>query len=239
MSIMTEIVNLALRDGSRVYEDVDLDQLTPRARTVAEVIARTTLRTPVSILLRSDRGEMQSWRGWDGYPVNSPVTPLLWLENAARRIPMGWHVYGVGIDHPVPSVDAGADDTRLSRYAAITYMQRRGSNINPAAWDTLCGTGHLPEPDRYVNNRPQWRPAAIDAYLTRPRDLWTVSQIATYLGYQGDPSSAASSARRQLGRWGFTAEGRAPGRGGESLYPADQIIAAHTHRPGKGNRTPR
>ncbi|MFD4830108.1 hypothetical protein ACFWPV_09675 [Streptomyces uncialis] len=237
---MTDIVSLALRDGTRIYEDVDLDQLTPRARTVAEAIAQTTLRAPVDILMRSDRGAMRSWRGWDRYPASSPVTPLDWLEDAAAQIPPGWHIYGgAGIGRPVPSIDAGAADVHLRRNAVISYMQRRGSSINPAAWDTLRGTGHLPEPDRYVNKQPQWRAATIDAYLNRPRELWTVSEIATYLGYQGDPRSAASSARRQLGRWGFTAEGRAPGRGGESLYPADQITAAHTHRPGKGNRTPR
>lgn len=238
---MPTIVNLKLRDDASTndpipvdvlaeYEDVDLDQLTPRARALAEAIAQSNLRTPTDILVESDRGERRSWRGWSHYPATSSMAPAAWLESEARKIPADWHVFGVSPDRPVPSLQAGADDQHLTRDAA---MKRIG--MSPAAWDTLLGTGHLPEPDRYVHGKPQWRPEAIDAYASRDRELWPISRVAEYLGYEGP--SATGSARKQLHRWGFAAEGRAPGRGGESLYTADQIQAAHTHRPGQGKRT--
>ncbi|WP_438289605.1 hypothetical protein [Streptomyces sp. HUAS TT7] len=102
-------------------------------------------------------------------------------------------------------------------------------------WDTLKDTGALPTPDRYVDGRPQWHPDTLARYAGRRRELRPVSRVAEYLGYTG--SSATGTTRKQLSRWGLLPEGRGPGRGGESLYAADQITAAHTHRPGRGART--
>jgi hypothetical protein len=65
-----------------------------------------------------------------------------------------------------------------------------------------------------------------------PVELWSIRRVAEYLGYSGP--SATGSARKQLHRWGIRPEGRAPGRGGESLYAADQVQAAHESRLGKG-----
>ncbi|MFE9406824.1 hypothetical protein ACFYNY_34515 [Streptomyces sp. NPDC006530] len=104
-----------------------------------------------------------------------------------------------------------------------------------SSWDTLKDTGTFPEPDRYVDRRPQWHPDTLAPYIERDRELWPVSRAAEYLGYSGP--SATGTTRKQLSRWGLMPEGRGPGRGGESLYAADQIIAAHTHRPGRGART--
>jgi hypothetical protein len=63
-------------------------------------------------------------------------------------------------------------------------------------------------------------------------ELWTVSVVAEYLGFTG--GSATGSARRQLSRWGIAAVAREPGRGGQSLYRAAQVRAAHQARPGRG-----
>lgn len=65
-------------------------------------------------------------------------------------------------------------------------------------------------------------------------ELWTIGQVADYLGYTG--KSAAGSARKQLSRWGVTAARSEPGQGGASLYDANQVRAAREASPGKGRR---
>ncbi|MGI5397241.1 hypothetical protein [Streptomyces sp. CA-251251] len=101
-------------------------------------------------------------------------------------------------------------------------------------WSLLWKIGHLPEPRHHtVSGRlPLWQVDDIDAYGTCDYERWTISQVADHLGYQG--TSAAGTARKQMSRWGLDAVGRAPGRGGESLYAAVQVQAAHAARPGKG-----
>lgn len=219
-------------------EEIDLDELTPRARTLAEAIALTPLRMRKGILLAhgepgQDPPEVRSWSGWASRPADSQVGPIAYLESEALKLPRGWHVYGPAIDEPVPSLAAGAGDEHLGPSGVLEYLRERDVAMTAAGWDTLRGTGHLP-PDRYVCGRPQWRVTTVDAYIRRDVELWPISQVAEYLGYGGTSASAASSARKQLHRWGLVPERRAPGRGGESLYASDQIIAAHTHRPGRG-----
>ncbi|MER7050042.1 hypothetical protein [Streptomyces jumonjinensis] len=65
--------------------------------------------------------------------------------------------------------------------------------------------------------------------------LWNLEQAGAYMGFTGP--SAAQSAYRVLKRGGFTPAGRAPGRGGGSLYRPTQIITALATRPGRGRRT--
>ena len=62
-------------------------------------------------------------------------------------------------------------------------------------------------------------------------EKWRLSDVATHLRL------TTGSARVQMRRWGIEAIGRAPGRGGESLFAADQVRAAHLNRPGRGYRT--
>lgn len=233
----TTIVRLSLRDPSPdnsdgnqygdQYEDVDLGLLTPRARALAEAVAQSSLRTRTKVLMDSTAGERMVWSGWASYPADSSVTPIDYLETEARKIPSGWHVYGIGVGQPVPSLAEAAADLHLTRDAARSRL-----GLSPAGWDTLRRIKHLPEPDRYAGRQPEWLPATIDAYATRPYELWTVSQIATYLGYQGP--NAQTSARTQMQRWGFLPEDRLPGRSGESRYAGDQVQAAHEARQGSG-----
>ncbi|MFF8829351.1 hypothetical protein [Streptomyces sp. NPDC015131] len=231
-------VSLSLRapdpdgDDDLVYEDVDLDALTPRARALAEAVAQSVLRTRTDVLMESDSGELMSWRGWSTYPHDATRSAVAYLEGEARKIPVGWHVYGRSVDRPVPSRAAAAADRYLTRDAAI-----RALGLTPHGWDTLRRAKHLPAPDRYVQGQPEWLEDTIDAYRTRERELWPISRIAEYLGYSGTPATARASARRQMGLWALPCEGRAPGRGGESLYAADQVQAAHAARPGQGART--
>ncbi|MEU6054177.1 hypothetical protein ABZ829_27625, partial [Streptomyces xanthochromogenes] len=65
-----------------------------------------------------------------------------------------------------------------------------------------------------------------------PDDLWTVSMVASYLGYTGD--SAQGSARKWLSRKKIESEGREAGRRGESQYSAQRVRAAKESSPGSG-----
>lgn len=225
------VVRLSLRDphrdGTDEYEDVELDSLTPRARALAEAVSMSTLRTRTDILMESTTGERRMWRQWASYPAKSPVSPVDYLETEARKIPSGWHVYGIGVGLPVPSLASAAGDLHLTRDAARARL-----GLSPAGWDKLRQIGHLPEPDRHVGAQPEWLPETIDAYANRLFDQWPVSRVAEHLGYEGP--SATGSARMQMRRWGFLPVGRQPGRGGESLYAADHVQAAHAARKGSG-----
>src|SRR5690606_2841203 len=63
-------------------------------------------------------------------------------------------------------------------------------------------------------------------------ELITASEAAALLGV-----ASGRVARQTLARWGVRPTGRAPGRGGESLYPRDVVVDALRRRPGQGART--
>lgn len=234
-------------------EDVDLDQLTPRARALAEAIAQRPGQRIGEIVLQSDAaiadqlpdGDRYAWRrtspldaygldDWWQLRATDCRTAVQWLEIEARaRVPLGWHVLGARRDTPVPSLLAGAADRHLTRDGVLDYMRARGAGMGIQAWDRFRGTGHTPEPDRYVQRAPQWHPETIDAYIDRPRERWTIAQVAEYLGIK------PASARGQLSRWGITAATYEIGDSGrpEARFDADQVQAAYAHRPGRGART--
>lgn len=188
---MPTIVNLKLRRDSRrknaPYEDVDLDKLTPRARTLAEAIAQTSLRTATDIWMESDKPlretdpnwhvwyteeqanqpEQRPWRGWSTYPIASTMTAIDYLESQAAKIPPGWHVLGASPDSPVPSLEAGIADRYLTRDQVLAYMRQRGRDISPSTWSsyTAATRQQAPKADRYVGRTPQWRVETIDAFL--------------------------------------------------------------------------
>ncbi|MCI3279200.1 hypothetical protein [Streptomyces cylindrosporus] len=64
--------------------------------------------------------------------------------------------------------------------------------------------------------------------------LWTIAEVADYLG-----AASTGSARKTLSRWGVTAVGRQPGRAGASLYDPEAVRAARDAAPGQGARTDR
>lgn len=63
-------------------------------------------------------------------------------------------------------------------------------------------------------------------------ETMTATEAATLLGV-----ASGRVARQTLARWGVHPVGRGPGRGGESLYDADEVRRALDHRPGRGART--
>lgn len=195
---MPNIVNIKLRDDTHdkapvprfipgYYEDVNLDELTPRARTLAEAVAQSDLRTATDIWMESDapirdrvqdwqhwyteeqaiQHERRPWRGWAWYPADSSMTAVEYLEREARKIPPGWHVIGAHPSTPVPSVATGAEDRYLTRDQVLAYMRGRGRDISASTWSAYTSRkrAQAPVPDRYVGRTPQWKVETIDAFL--------------------------------------------------------------------------
>ncbi|MFF3488858.1 hypothetical protein ACFYXC_37145 [Streptomyces sp. NPDC002701] len=106
--------------------------------------------------------------------------------------------------------------------------------MSPASWSLLRKLVHLPEPRHHAlgGRLSLWHVEDVDAYARCTFERWPLSQVAQCLGCSGP--SAAGTARRQLSRWGLLAVDRAPGRGGEGRFAADQVQAAHQARPGRG-----
>ncbi|MDX3230615.1 hypothetical protein [Streptomyces sp. ME19-01-6] len=202
---MATIVNIRLRDDAPGYEltldgegaipttvqghheDVDLDQLTPRARALAEAVAQTRSRSAGDVWMESDQPireriadwsnwyteeeatqpERRPWRGWAHYPATSTMSPIDYLEREARKIPPGWHVLGANPQTPVPSKDSGAADQYLTRDQVLAYMRARGRDISVSTWSAYTSKKRrqAPPPDRHVSRTPQWKPETIDAFL--------------------------------------------------------------------------
>lgn len=251
-------------DTPAFAEQVDLDTLTPKARALAEAINASTGHQAIGILCATPltKGDNPNHRYLHGtgpeataiaeQPATTVVRPTLlradsvtppeeWLERQAHGL--GLDVYPVAgsrdslrtLDDRVPSADAAREDRCLLLDGVRPYLaDRHGLVMSPGGWSLLWKAGHLPQPRHHaVGGRfPMWHADDVDAYARRDYERWTVTQVAGHLGYTGP--SAAGSARKQLSRWELTPVGRAPGRGGESLYAADQVQAAHAARPGKG-----
>ena len=68
----------------------------------------------------------------------------------------------------------------------------------------------------------------------RPPDLWTIDDVAAYLGIK--PTSASGA----LSRMGVRAHSFRPhptSHRAQALYDPEQVKAAHAARPGRGART--
>jgi hypothetical protein len=68
----------------------------------------------------------------------------------------------------------------------------------------------------------------------RPPDLWTIDDVAAYLGIQ------PSSARGALSRMGVRAHSFRPhpkSHRAQALYDPEQVKSANAERPGRGSRT--
>ena len=252
-------------DGHDGYVDVDLDGLTPKARALAEAIHASTRHQPLGVVVDMGRskGEDPHFQKMHGtssraaepdhrfmghlepLPRGAQRTPEWWLEYNAREIPYyAWPIAGARsrmerLNERVPSAEAAREDRCLTCDQAQRYLGKSIGQHNLASddgWHLLWKAGNLPAPRHHAlgGRMPLWHVDDLDAYATRQYERWTISRVAEHLGYSGP--SATGTARKQISRWGLYALGREAGRGGESLYAADQVQAAHAARPGKGRR---
>lgn len=183
------IVRIKLRwdseDAEAPYDDVDLDTLSPRARTLAEAVAAAPLQTAADIWMEHElplretmpdwafwhteeeasRPERRPWRGWARYPLDSKVDPVAYLEREARKIPPNWHVLGHMPDTPAPSLTAGAADQGMTRDMVLRYLREHGRPIAVSTWSAYVARGQAPRPARHVQRTPLWDRTDIDNFL--------------------------------------------------------------------------
>ena len=200
---MTTIVRLLLRqdtpaldehgdvildaDGRRqmvaaVYDEVDLDRLSPRARALAEAIAASELATASEIWVesdhpirdrvpdwemwyspeRADQPERRPWSAWDRYRATDPTDPHDWLERQAAKIPAGWHVIG-----PTPRKRVATTERGWTIGQVLATLARRGITIKASTWRSYVARGQAPQPAYRVERTPMWDPNDI-LYWERP-----------------------------------------------------------------------
>lgn len=168
------------------YDEVDLDALSPRARTLAEAVAAAPLQTAADICMEHERPirdedpdwafwyteeeagrpERRSWRGWARFPADAAQGDAVrYLEREARKIPPDWHVLGYRPDTPAPSLAAGAADQGMTRDMVLRYLRDRGRNIAVSTWSSYVARGQAPKPARHVERTPLWDRADIDNFL--------------------------------------------------------------------------
>ncbi len=140
-----------------IYEDVELDLLTPKARALAETIGQSALKARRHFLIESDAGELRAWDHWRDRPANASESAILYLEYEARKIPQGWHVYGISVERPAPSREAAANDRHLTERQARAYLRLKLDDFNRLR-------AKLPRGDRYVGRAPEWLPETLDAF---------------------------------------------------------------------------
>lgn len=177
-------LKLALR-GDDVYEDVDLDALTPRARALAEAVAQrhgcrcvvwlqsdATIRQVIPDAERYYKADevdgpyRMGWSGWSHYPADSAMSQHDYLEQQARRIPPQYSIVGAFPSQPVPSFEEASQDRGMTRDQVLEYIrQATGRQIAPSTWSSYTARKQAPGPSRYVGRTPLWDPPAIDAWL--------------------------------------------------------------------------
>lgn len=160
---------------------VDLDRLTPTARTLAEAIADTDGRDTVDIWMEADQSirdttpgwelwftveeaaqsERRPWRGWSTVPLGPAEDPHARLEYEARKIPPGWHVLGASPRRPLP--DTGPIREGDSKFV-LEYLRQRGRRIKAATWRSYVGRGQAPAPFKHYGRTPYWNLDDIDRW---------------------------------------------------------------------------
>lgn len=182
-------VSLALLDGGRRRVAVDLDRLTPRARALAEIVTANRLQTRCPVILESvrtiremgataddalfygadamDKPHRVIWDHWARYPSGSDVDPHGYLENEARKLPLGYFPVGASRDQRVPTADAARDDADfITRDQVLDLLCDLGRPITSATLYnyTRRPAAGWPGIARYVGRTPQWSRTAIEAY---------------------------------------------------------------------------
>lgn len=164
-------------------EVIDLDRLSPRARTLAEARAdaeQNTVGDCGVVWMESDRPrrewmdhvevwctpeqadepERRPWRGWAKYPATSSLDPHDYLEREAEKIPPGWHVYGARPDQPAASYG----ETGMTSKQVLAFLRDHGRRISASTWSSYVARGQAPAPSRRVGRTPLWDPQDIAEY---------------------------------------------------------------------------
>ncbi|MFE6868291.1 hypothetical protein ACFVFS_17215 [Kitasatospora sp. NPDC057692] len=144
-----------------------------------------------------------------------PDRPLIYIEDAdGEEVEViNWESTGTGVFHAVTNVDARHGDDEDAIRETEQLLEEAGWRIT-GKWEPL-DTAYVTEVERWDSD-----------------EMWTLQQAADHMG-----ATSAKVAAQALRRLGVEAVGRAPGRGGQSIYNAAEVMYVHATRPGQGART--
>lgn len=176
---------------TRGAQDVELDDLTPRAAAIARIWSANHLHTPCPLIVESvrtlremgaDPDEAHLWWGADAmdrphrFVLDVPATlpgghgqPLpARLEAMAQRLPIGYIPVGGGTQTAPPAnVDELREDADLLTRAQVSELlceQGRPVSVQVIANYKANPPKGWPQPAKYVGRTPLWSRTAIEAY---------------------------------------------------------------------------
>lgn len=194
---MATTVTISLRigrtlDGERVQpprDTVDLEQLSPRARALAEAVDASLSATASTIWIESDqpRGEQwrseeqraaygdpdrdteprrQQWSAWDRFYADAPESGEWYLERQAAKIPAGWHIVGA-VDPGRPPEQVPTTDRELTaeQVVATIALHRPGTRMTARTFRSYASRGQAPQPVRHAGRAPLWDSDVILEWL--------------------------------------------------------------------------
>ena len=183
-----------------LYDEVELDDLSPRARALASAISHCPDAVAGTIRLRSAQhirdvqphweayftpeqaGQplTMDWAAWDRYPADSTLTPQAWLERQAAKIPAGWRIVGATPTslggEPIVAVDDSSD--LMTAEAVVAYLATRGRFMTASSWRSKVNRR-----DQFKKNPP---PAAASQVGRTP--LWDLVDVDGWIAGEGGRS---------------------------------------------------
>ena len=155
--------------------------------------------------------------------------------------------YTLTVEQAIADAISGGDSDWIERLDSTGALERIAADYRNAIDEALPAGVHLTgdefigpayEKDHTWDGTLDIREIIEDIDLFAIVERWDVDAQWT-LADVTDRIEASSSkyADTVLRRWGVKAVGRQPGRGGQNLYPAGDVIAAMNSRPGQGART--
>lgn len=190
---MATLVDLRMRDRSDHTDVVDLEELSPRARALAEAWSMHFAQRRGTVILRQSSGvradlirpqdraryaliydldvpDTMVWDRWSAYPEDSTVPPVRYVEQQARRLPTGYAPVAADKDAPVPSADAAlADDEWLTLNEVLHELRMAGRPIGKSTWRAYTSRHQAPEAGKRSPGQrwgiPQWRRRDIAAFI--------------------------------------------------------------------------
>lgn len=171
--------------GDDTESVIDLDRLTPLARSLAEALAERPLRTRGTVTLESTRtlGDLYADDEAMGWHVDPAEIARSWTaEQLAERHRThydSWarypadstvdpHEYLEREARKLPIGYApigGVADDLLALPQVLALLKRAGHPMAPTTWRSYQSRGQAPAPGRYVYDRPLWSRGDIDAWI--------------------------------------------------------------------------
>lgn len=168
------------------HDDVELDDLSPRARALAEAISHCpdgeagTIRLESTLRVRdiqpnwemwytsqqADQPLRMDWSRWDRYPADSALPAADWLERQAAKIPAGYRIVGACRTSLGGEPEVRVDDTSdlMTAQAVAALLATCGRHITASTWRAYVARGQAPAPVRHVGRTPLWDAEQIRAW---------------------------------------------------------------------------